>query len=288
MKVAVIGANGQLGSDLVEAFSLSHEVQALTHSDIEVVDVDSVNKVLREINPDAVVNTSAFHNVPKCETEPITAFRVNVVGPLNLAKVCSETGITLVHFSTDYVFDGMKRNPYVEDDTPNPLNVYGNTKLSGEYALRNYCSGYLLLRVSAIYGKVPCRAKGGNFVTTILKSAKEKPQVAVVQDEFTVPTPTEAIAANCVKLVEQRITGLYHMVSNGGGCSWYDFAEEIFRELKITTPLIPTTTDKFPSSVKRPLYSILDDLKLSSTGLNIMPSWREGIRAFLQKNYQQV
>src|SRR5215467_13271750 len=148
MRVAVIGANGQLGTDLVEVLSKEHEVTGLNHADIEITDVESVKKVLSTIKPAIVLNTAAYNIVPEAEKFPGKAFQINGIGAMNLAKVCHDLGIRLLHYSTDYVFDGKKRKPYTEDDFPNPLSVYANTKLSGEYFVLNYCDKSYVIRVS--------------------------------------------------------------------------------------------------------------------------------------------
>jgi dTDP-4-dehydrorhamnose reductase len=281
MKVAIIGSNGQLGSDLLEVFSAKHEVVALNHSDIEVVDIDSVKSVLTSVKPDIVLNTSASHNVPLCEQNPDQAFAINGKGALNLAKVCSDIDARLVHYSTDYVFDGSKHKPYIETDYCNPLNVYGITKLSGESAVLNYASRPYVVRVSGIYGKVPCRAKGGNFVSTMQKLAKEKPEVRVVNDEVLTPTPTKAIAENSLSLVENDAYGLYHMTCEGA-CSWYEFAKAIWDTLGLKTPLFAASVKDFPLVVKRPFYSVLENHNLKKIGINNMPDWKEALVQFLK------
>src|SRR5580765_5859532 len=182
MKLAVIGANGQLGTDLLEVLSKEHDVVGLNHSDIEITEIDSVKNALSIIKPAIVLNTAAYHIVPEAEKFPTKAFQINGIGTMNLAKVCQDLDTRLVHYSTDYVFDGKKQKPYTEDDRPNPLSVYANTKLSGEYFALNYCDRSYVIRVSGIYGKVPCRAKGGNFITTILKQEHEKLYVRLVND----------------------------------------------------------------------------------------------------------
>jgi len=281
MKVAIIGSNGQLGSDLFEAFSAKHEVVALNHADIEVADIDSVKSVLTTVKPDVVINTSAYHNVPLCEQHPDQAFAINGKGPLNLAKICSETGAVLVHYSTDYVFDGAKKQPYVETDYCNPLNVYGVTKQAGESFALNYTARSFVIRVSGIYGKVPCRAKGGNFVTTMLKLAKEKPEVRVVNDEVLTPTPTTAIAANTLALLSTEAYGLYNMTCEGS-CSWYEFAKTIWDTMELKTPLYAASVSDFPLVVKRPFYSVLENNGLKQLGINQMPHWKESLVNFLK------
>lgn len=281
MKVAIIGGNGQLGSDLMEVFSQKYDAIALNHNDIEVTDIDNVKSVLTTVKPDVVINTSAYHNVPLCEQNPDTAFAINGKGALNLAKICSETNTKLVHYSTDYVFDGSKQKPYVETDYCNPLNVYGITKLSGEHAVLNYASKPFVVRVSGIYGKIPCRAKGGNFVTTMLKLAKEKPEVRVVNDEVLTPTPTSEIAENTLHLVGTDAYGLYHMTSEGS-CSWYEFAKTIWEVLELKTPLHPTSVKEFMSPVKRPFYSVLENKHLNEINCNFMKDWKSSLIHFLK------
>ncbi len=234
-KIAVIGANGQLGSELVRYFTeQSIEVADLTHEDIEISDLDKTRDVLSVINPDAVVNTAAYHNVPVCEENPDISFKVNGIGALNLAKLSNELHYKLVHYSTDYVFDGEKGKPYIETDIPNPLNIYALTKLDGETLIRNYCDNYFILRISGIYGKTPCRAKGGNFINTMQKAARERDVVKVVRDEILTPTSVTEIAKNTFSLMQTEAYNLYHMTCNGQ-CSWYEFAKVIFRELKLVS-----------------------------------------------------
>src|SRR3974377_588145 len=182
MKIAVIGGNGQLGHDVVRAFAAKgDEVISLAHADIELASMDSVAQCLRPLHPDLIVNTAAMHHVEKCEMDPQRAFAVNGVGALNLATVARDLKSVLMHVSTDYVFDGATTVPYDESDTPRPLNVYGNTKLSGEFFVRAVLERYFILRTSALYGQNPCRAKGGlNFIDLMLKLARERDVVRVV------------------------------------------------------------------------------------------------------------
>jgi dTDP-4-dehydrorhamnose reductase len=282
MKIAIVGANGQLGSDLAEVLSADHEVIGLRHADIEITDIDSVKNVISSLKPDIILNTAAYHIVPEAEQFPDKAFQINGTGVLNLAMVCEDTGTRLVHYSTDYVFDGAKQKPYIEDDRPNPLNVYASTKLSGEYFASNYCNKSFVIRVSGIYGKVPCRAKGGNFITTMIKLAREKPEVRVVNDEILTPTPTYHIAKNTAALIKTDVFGLYHM-SCEGEVSWYEFARTIWDVMKIQTPLYPASVKDFPVVVKRPYYSVLENNNLKKIGINKMPEWKESLINFLQK-----
>ncbi|HUO35796.1 MAG TPA: dTDP-4-dehydrorhamnose reductase [Candidatus Acidoferrum sp.] len=282
MKVAVIGGNGQLGSDAVQAFAANgDEAVSLTHADIELANIDSVSKTIKELRPELIVNTAAMHHVDKCEAEPDKAFAVNGIGSRNLATVARETGAVLMHVSTDYVFDGAKKNPYVEEDAPRPLNVYGNTKLAGEYFVRSIADKHFVLRVSAIYGKSPCRAKGGlNFVELMLKLAKERGKVRVVNSEFVTPTRTTEIARQMVALSRSDRYGLCHATAEGS-CSWHEFAGEIFRLAKVRVTLEVARPDEFPAKVPRPTYSVLENKSLKSGGLNVFQPWQQGLLEYL-------
>jgi dTDP-4-dehydrorhamnose reductase len=284
MKVAVIGSNGQLGSDLVRAFrSHGDEVRGVTHAEMELADLDSVSAVLQQARPDVVVNTAAMHHVENCEREPEKAFAVNGLGARNLAAVSRHTGAVLVHVSTDYVFDGAKGKPYVETDAPMPLNVYGNTKLSAEYFVRSTTEKHFVLRVSAIYGENPCRAKGGlNFVELMLKLARERGAVKVVDSEFVTPTPTREIAKQIVALSRSDAYGLYHATAEGS-CSWYEFAREIFSRTNTKVDLTVAGPNEFPAKVPRPRYSVLENQALKERGLNVFEPWQKGLQAYLDR-----
>jgi len=285
MKVAVIGANGQLGTDLVEVMSQQgHEVVSLTHADIAIERIDCVREVLTTYKPDIVLNTAAYHITQQCEEHMGTAFAVNAQGALNLAKVAADLKITTVYYSTDYVFDGAKQEPYLETDLPNPLNVYAVTKLAGEYFTLNYHPKSYVIRVSGLYGKVPCRAKGGNFITTMIRLAQEKPEVRVVTDEVLTPTPTYEIALKTVSIFKSEQYGLYHLTCEGS-CSWYEFAREIFTLLNLQTPLYKASVKDFPIPVKRPFYSVLENSRFNAPGTERMPHWRDALHAFLRHHY---
>ena len=281
MKIVVIGANGQLGSELCKQLGEQHQVLGLTHSDIEITNLDMVQKVLSNIKPNVVMNTAAYHNLPECEKHPDISFKVNAIGALNLAKVATDLGSVLAHYSTDYVFDGKKKEPYLEKDMTNPLNIYAMTKQNGEILIKNYCTRYFIIRISGLYGKTICRAKGNNFITTMQKAAKEREVVKVVNDEILTPTSVFEIAKNSGQLIKTEGFGLYHMTCEGQ-CSWFEFAGVIFKELKLKTPLISCTSDEFPSEIKRPAYSVLENNKLKSVNLNHMAHWKDALVKYLR------
>ncbi len=283
MKVAVIGANGQLGTDLVEMLGeAGFDVAPLTHAEIEVVSGASVRQALGRLSPEAVLNTAAFHNVPRCEEESGRAFAVNAIGALNVARACAEVGARNLYYSTDYVFDGAKGAPYVETDLPRPLNVYAVSKLAGEQFTLAYSPGALVVRVSGIYGKAPCRAKGDNFVTKMIELAGTRPEVRVVTDEVLTPTPTRAIAAKTAEMLGTDASGLLHLTCEGA-CSWYEFAREIFTTLELETPLHEAKVADFPPTVPRPFYSVLANARLAELGVEPMPHWREALHGFLAR-----
>lgn len=281
MKVAVLGANGQLGRDVAAAFSAHGNVISLTHEQLEVASIESVRSALEGVHPDLVVNTAAFHHVEKCEADPALSFAVNGLGARNVAQVTDSLGATLIHVSTDYVFDGVKGAPYTEDDSANPLNVYGNTKLSGEHFVRSINPRHFVVRISAIYGENPCRAKGGlNFVELMLKLSQERPELRVVDDEFVTPTATAQIARQLVELSQSSHYGLYHATAEGS-CSWYEFAAAIFELTGTKVRLERARPGEFPAKVPRPKYSVLENKALKSRSLNVFTHWQDGLSQYL-------
>jgi dTDP-4-dehydrorhamnose reductase len=282
MKVTVIGANGQLGSDVVRLFSeRGDEVCGLTHADIEVGDLNSVWRILLRLKPQVVVNTAAMHHVELCEREPEKAFAINALGPRNLALVSRELDAVLMQVSTDYVFDGNKSTPYDETDVPLPLNVYGNTKLAGEYIVRSAIHKHFVIRTSGLYGKNPCRGKRSlNFVDLMLKLARDHSEVRVVDDEIVSPTSTDELARQIVVLSRSSDYGLYHATAEGS-CSWYEFARKIFQLTGTLVDVRIASPKEFPAKVPRPRYSVLENRSLKAAGLNRFRQWQEGLRDYL-------
>ncbi len=285
MKIAVIGANGQLGSDICIALKNTDDIVEFIIDDIDISNKNSVEKAFNNSDVDMIINTAAFHNVEKCEDEPETAFKVNGIGSLNLAEISNKLDIPVLHISTDYVFDGEKMAPYIETDLPIPLNVYGNTKLSGEYFISTIAKKYYVLRVSGIYGVNPCMAKGYNFVDLMIKLSKERNEVRVVDDEYLTPTYTGEIANQIAKIVHSDLKyGLYHLTAEGS-CSWYEFAKEIFRLTKSDVKLNKAEPGEFAIKINRPKYSVLENKGLKDQNLNIMSHWKEGLAEYIKKKY---
>ena len=285
----MIGANGQLGHDVVRAFAEQRdEVRALTHEDIELSSLESVAACLRATRAEVVVNTAAMHNVESCEQQPGRAQEVNVVGARNLATATRDLGSVLIHLSTDYVFDGAKGTPYVESDEARPLNVYGRTKLEGEQFVQDINPKHFVLRTAALYGNHPCRAKGGqNFVDLMLRLARERGRVRVVDNEFTSPTATADLARQIASLSRSDAYGLYHATAEGS-CSWYEFAREIFGMAEVPVTLEVASPNEFPAKVPRPAYSVLENRRLKSQNLNLFRPWQDGLHAYLSEKQLAV
>jgi dTDP-4-dehydrorhamnose reductase len=283
MTLVVIGANGQLGADLMSACTArSVPAVGLTHADFELTDAASVDATLDRIGADVVVNTAAMHNVDACERDPAQAFAVNALGARHLAVACSRHDAVLVHVSTDYVFDGAQRHPYVETDIPRPLNAYGVSKLAGEHFVATLAPKHFVVRSSGLYGAHPSRAKAGglNFVRLMLKLAREKGKVRVVTDEVVTPTYTVDLAEQILDLAETDAYGTYHATS-AGSCSWNEFAREIFRRAAPSTVVEDATAADFPRPVARPLYSVLDNAGLRRLGIDRMSDWCDALGRYL-------
>jgi dTDP-4-dehydrorhamnose reductase len=283
MKVLLIGANGQLGSDLNKVFRADGDtVVALTHAQVDVCNDEQVSAALGQAKPDVVLNTAAFHKVEECEKKPELAFQVNASAPMRLAAACQKSGSVLVHFSTDYAFGGYARNtPFEETDRPAPLNVYGVSKVAGEDLIAYNTERYFVVRVCGLYGIAGSSGKGGNFVENMLKKALAGDAIKVVGDQVLTPTYTVDLAEAVRKLVLSGKFGLYHL-SSEGQCSWYEFTRHIFECAGIKANLSSCKTSDFFSPVKRPAYSVLSKAKLRGLGLSI-PSWQDALPRYLKE-----
>lgn len=285
MKVLVVGAEGQLGREVVRTFEDQEVVCADLDGGGERVDIRdeaSVKRLFRTRGPFSLaINTAAAHNVAECEKDPETAFSVNTDGARHLAAACHASSARFVHISTDYVFDGEQRTPYIETDIACPLNVYAASKITGELLIQPACPEYQIVRTAALYGPSPCRAKGGrNFVELMLHLAASGQPIRVVTDEITTPTYTVALAKQLRVLAERGEAGLYHATCQGS-CSWFDFAQAIFDEMGMEVEVQPVLSAEMGVVVKRPAYSVLENRHAQAQGLDIMPHWREALQAYL-------
>ncbi len=281
MKTLLIGATGQLGTDIVATWP-SADLIPLTSSDIDVTDRDRVFAAIAAHKPTLVLNTAAFHNVDVCETEVARAFEVNAIGAKNLADACIAHGVALMHLSTDYVFSGRAGHPYAETDPPDPLNVYGATKAAGEQLIRQRLPQHYIVRTSGLFGVAGAAGKGGNFVETMLRLAHAGNPITVVNDQTLSPTFTLDLAAKLLELAQTGRHGTYH-ITGSGESSWHDFAREIFAQCNLTPDLTPTTTATFGARALRPEYSVLANHALASAGLATMRHWKEALTDYLKR-----
>ncbi|MBU0573172.1 MAG: dTDP-4-dehydrorhamnose reductase [Candidatus Margulisbacteria bacterium] len=274
MKTAVIGADGQLGSDLCKVLP-ARGLVALTIKDLDIT------APIEAIDADIIINTAAFHRVDDCEEQDLEAYNVNAHGVKNLALYCQQHNKTLVHISTDYVFDGKNKKPYTEDDAANPQTAYGVSKLAGEFFVKYLLKNHFIIRTSGLYGTAGCLGKGGtNFVEGMIKRAAGGQQIRVVDDEVLTPTYTLDLARNLARLIETERFGTYHM-TNHGQCSWWQMTAEIFKLLKMDVKVEKASGDDFPTKAKRPKYSVLDNRHLKKIGLDSMMEWRDALKAYL-------
>jgi dTDP-4-dehydrorhamnose reductase len=280
MRISILGSNGQLGRDLTNALA-GHEIHALTRKDFDVTEHTRARAVLTEARPDLIVNLTAYHRVDDCESLPELAYGANTLAVLNLVRIANDLDVTLAHVSTDYVFDGSSMTPYTELSEPRPLSVYANSKLAGEYLVRSTARKHFVIRTCGLYGRAGSQGKGGNFVETMLKKARNGEPIQVVNDQTLTPTSTADLARQMAVLLPTSHHGLFHM-TNEGACSWYEFAAAIFELAGITANLKPTTSDLFKSPALRPRYSVLENKRLKNLGLNQMLHWREALAEYLK------
>ncbi len=275
LSILVLGANGMLGNDLVKTLGLRHEVVGKDFNDFDITNKGITREEILDILPQIVVNSAGFTNVDGCETEVEKAFLVNAEGTKNVALACEEGKIKLVHISTDYVFDGKKKNPYLEDDIPNPLNIYGKSKLKGEQYIKEIMEDFLVVRTEWLYGK-----KGNNFVSTILKMAGVEKELKVVDDQIGSPTYTKDLAYAIDVLLKHNLKGVYH-ITNRGTCSWYQFALKILELAHMEdVKVMPVGSDAYTRPAKRPAYSALNCSKFErETGLTLRP-WKDALAEY--------
>lgn len=279
MRICILGANGQLGRDLTNALS-GHDVLPITRNDFDVTDQARARAVLTEARPEVIVNLTAYHRVDDCEKNSDLAYSVNGLAVANLARISTDLGAKMVQFSTDYVFDGNSVTPYDESSEPHPLSVYGKSRLAGEHLVRANARSFVLIRTCGLYGRAGSQGKGGNFVETMLKKARNGEPIKVVNDQIVTPTATADLARQLAILLDTSHEGLFHM-TNEGSCSWYEFAAAILELKGIQADLSPTTSDAYKAPALRPRYSVLENRRLKELGLNRMLPWREALAEYL-------
>lgn len=280
MKVLVTGANGQLGYDVVKELQKQNiECCGATRKDFDIVDFEATEKFITNYMPDVVIHCAAYTAVDKAEDEQGLCYLVNASATENIAQISKKIDAKMVYISTDYVFDGTKKDFYEVDDKPNPVNVYGRTKLLGEQAVQKILNKYFIVRISWVFGE-----HGSNFVKTMLRLGKERKELNIVADQYGSPTYTADLAPLLIEMIKTDKYGIYH-ATNEGVCSWEEFAEEIFKLAKMNVKVNRITTDEYPTKAKRPLNSRLSKEKLDKYFYKL-PFWEIALEKFIKINEQ--
>lgn len=291
-RILVTGVNGQLGQELTGILPSIGEVIGVGRAELDLTQPEAIRQVINEAKPDVIVNSAAYTAVDKAESEPELANAINAIAPGIIAEECEKLAIPLIHVSTDYVFDGSKSSPYQDTDPTNPLSVYGKTKLAGEMAIQNSCQNYIIVRTAWVYGV----GGKGNFVKTMLRLGKDRPEIRVVADQIGSPTYTLDLAnaiSQLITLFQPEIAGIYSY-TNSGVASWYDFAVAIFEEAKLLgwdlqiQRVVPITTPEYPTPASRPAYSVLSWTKIAAVLGTYPPHWRQGLRKMLAELYSMT
>jgi len=281
-RVAIFGSQGQLGVELTAEFrKRGHPVSGFDRTRVDISDAGQVERCLAEYDPGIVLNAAAYNQVDVAEKEPQAAYMVNALAVRNVAIACRQVDAQLVHFSTDYVFDGAAGRAYTEDDPTHPLGAYAVSKLAGEIYARAYQDYALIIRTSGVYGPGGLATARGNFVELMLRLAASGQAIRVVEDHVASPTFAPALASRTADLVERREEGIFH-IGGGTPISWFDWAVNIFHAAGLTPPLKPTNEREFRTAARRPKYSALSNAKLHSLGVKPMPSLDDAIRMYLE------
>jgi dTDP-4-dehydrorhamnose reductase len=305
-RILLLGKNGQVGSALCHRLPRVGELTSLDRSQLDLCKPDEIRRVIRSLRPDLIVNAAAYTAVDRAESEPELAWAINADAPRIIAEAANEARAALVHYSTDYVFDGVKTTPYVETDAPNPLSVYGKTKLAGEQAIQQADIPHLIFRTAWVYAH-----EGRNFVLTVLRLATEREELRIVRDQIGAPTWNVAIAGATARILARiyerhdacswlsGFSGIYHMTA-AGETSWYDFAKAILEEARdgksgarwftaatkqqplIVRDVIPIATSEYPTPARRPLYSVLSNA-VNRTFETQLPGWRTQLHSFFEQ-----
>jgi len=278
MRVLIAGSRGMLGTELVHSFGLRHQVTGVDIEELDITSESQSRAQIEAIRPELIINAAALTQVDYCESHQENAFRVNADGAGNLAAAAAAVGASLVHYSTDYVFDGRREEAYSEEDAPCPLSIYGKSKLRGEQLVRERCADPIIVRTSWLFGR-----HGTNFIRTILSAARKGLPLRVVRDQRGSPTYAADLAAHTVLMVEAGCSGTYH-VTNGGFCTWYDLAVTAIELAGLSgIGITPVSTSEFPRPAPRPANSVLANARLIREGLPRMRPWEEAVRDYLNQ-----
>jgi dTDP-4-dehydrorhamnose reductase len=277
VRALITGGGGQLASDFE---ALLDGATAFGRAELDITDDSSVARALHEVRPEVVFNCAAFHNVDVCEREEDRSFEVNARAVKRLAQRCAEAGARLVHYSTNYVFDGRAEGAYAEEDVPNPRSIYAISKLAGEYTALTYAPDALVVRSGGLYGLHGSVSKGGNFVTRMIGRARDQGQLKMVADQRLSPTFTQDLAVASLAAVDAGATGLVHL-TNSGACSWHEFTVEIMELAGIEVPVEAVSTTIPPGSPDRPLNGVLASQRAASLGLVPLRHWRDALADYM-------
>ena len=276
MKILVTGVKGQLGYDVVqEGESRGLEMLGTDVDNMDITDAGQVKRVIKEYKPDALIHCAAYTAVDAAEDNQELCRKINVDGTRNIAEVCKDMDIPMMYFSTDYIFDGQGENFWKEDDPKKPLNVYGQTKYEGEWAVQELVEKYFILRISWVFG-----VNGNNFIKTMLRVGPQRGEVGVVADQIGSPTYTYDLAKLIIDMIQTDKYGAYH-VTNEGICSWYEFACEIFKQANLDVKVNPLTTAEYPAKAVRPFNSRMSKDKLINAGFEMLPDWQDALKRYL-------
>jgi len=280
LRILITGAGGQL-AQAFERVLAAEELRLLSHAQLDIRRASQVRETVEGFRPRWILNTAAYNRVDDAEDDVETAFGVNALGALNLAQAAQATGAVFVHFSTDYVFDGSQKTPYRESDAPNPLNLYGLSKLAGETLSRSHVKEYFLIRTCGLYGE-PRSSGRLNFVEQMLNAARKGQPLRVVNNQVVTPTSARELAERVVPLIRSEACGLYHL-TNSGRCSWYEFAGEIFRLVGVKPEVVPASSEEYGARARRPPFSVLDNHAYRAAGFPEFRPWQEALAEYLQE-----
>lgn len=277
MRILVTGVKGQLGHDVVnELNKRGHTPIGVDVEDMDITDAAAVEQEMKGGDLDAVIHCAAYTAVDAAEDNQELCMRVNAEGTRNIARICKELDVKMIYISTDYVFDGEGERPWEPDDARDPLNVYGESKYQGELAVEEYLEKYFIVRIAWVFG-----VNGKNFIKTMLRLAENQKEINVVNDQIGSPTYTYDLAVLLADMVETEKYGRYH-ATNEGLCTWYEFAQEIFKQAGVDVKVNPVTSEEFPAKAKRPHNSRMDKSKLTRNGFRLLPSWQDALKRYLE------
>lgn len=276
MKVLVTGVNGQLGYDVVkELEKRGHQAVGVDRKEMDLTSTQQIKECIENVNPEAIIHCAAYTAVDKAEEEEELCRRVNAIATKEIVECAKKLDVPMIYISTDYVFDGTKDGEYTEQDTPNPINVYGKTKYEGEVYVQELLEKYYIVRISWVFGE-----NGNNFIDTMLKLAKDRDEINVINDQVGSPTYTKDLAPLLVDMIETDKYGVYH-ATNEGYCTWYEFAKEIFKIANIDIKVNPITTKEYPTKAIRPMNSKMSKEKLYYINLKILENWKSAVQKYL-------